>query len=273
MANLSFRLITMLGLLTLITLVGLLIDYLRLVRHPFRLGLWLAFSSIVLGLILTYHALLPDNHLYGQVFSKTKTDQKVVALTFDDGPYLPYTAQILDVLQEYQVTATFFIIGQNAAKHPQLIDRILAEGHQLGNHTWQHLDLLKVDREVIEQEVDRTTRLIKRLTGQQPIAVRPPHGFRDPLVMDVMAQKGLQVVEWSVLARDWTNPGVDVIVRRIVHNVTSGSIILLHDGDGVQQAAPRAQTVEATRHIVRELTHQGYRFVTVQDMLKNGRSK
>lgn len=273
MADFHLRLITLLGILTMITVAGLALDYWQLIRRPARTGLFVASAAILAGFILTVHAVLPGNHLYGEVFSGVRTEQKIVALTFDDGPYLPYTVQLLDLLKECQVQATFFVIGQNAAKHPELIRRMAAEGHQLGNHTWSHTDLLKVDRMAMIREVERTSRLLEQLTGSRPAVVRPPHGFRDPLVMEVMADRGLTVIEWSAMARDWTNPGVDVIVRTIVSEVVNGSVILLHDGDGVQQEASRAQTIEATRQIIRELTSRGYRFVTVKEMLKSGRSK
>lgn len=268
MADFHLRLITLLGLLTMIAVTGLVVDHWELIRRPSRPGLLLALTAMLAGFILTLHAVLPGNQLYGEVFSGVETQQKIVAITFDDGPYLPYTEQLLDLLKEYQVPATFFVIGRNAVKHPEMIRRLVAEGHQLGNHTWNHLDLLKADRQTMISEVERTSRLLEQLTGCRPAVVRPPHGFRDPLVMEVMADRGLTVVEWSIMARDWVNPGVDAIVKTIVTEVANGSVILLHDGDGVQQAASRAQTVEATRQIIRELTSRGYRFVTIKELLK-----
>lgn len=265
--DINLRLVTMLGFLTAVVIVGLALDYLNFLRRPIRLGLWTAILSIFLGFVLTINAVLPDNHFYGKVFAELPTDQKLVALTFDDGPYPPYTNQILDILKEYEVPATFFVIGKNAAKHPELITRILAEGHQLGNHTYNHIDLLKADRKTITDEVIQTNRVIEKISGQKTTIVRVPHGFRDPVVMDVMAEQKLQVVGWSVMARDWTNPGVDTIVSRITNRVKSGSIILLHDGDGVASQDSRAQTAEATRLIIRELLSQGYRFVTVNEIL------
>lgn len=268
MGDLSLRLITMLGLLTALVITGLVLDYLHILRRPVRIGFWGALVGIGIGSILTYNALLPDNHFYGKVFTGIKTDQKVIALTFDDGPYPPYTNQILDILREYQIPATFFLIGQNAEKHPELVRQIAAEGHQLGNHTYQHVDLLTVGRKKSEEEIDRTNRIVEDITGIKMSIIRPPHGFRDPLVMEVMAEKQLEVVEWSVMARDWTNPGVDTIVNRVVSRVQNGSIILLHDGDGIASQASRAQTVEATRHIILALAAKGYKFVTVSEIVK-----
>ncbi len=268
MFAIDMRLSSMLGLLTVIVVISLVLDYLNLIRRPARLGLWVAIAGIIAGIVLTLQAVLPGNHFYGPVITEVKTTQKIVALTFDDGPYPPYTEQLLDILKEYHVPATFFVIGRNAEKHPELVRREIAEGHQVGNHTYNHVDLLKADRKTITDEIDRANQVLKSITGQESQFVRPPHGFRDPVVMEVMAERGLKVVEWSIASRDWTNPGINVIVDRTVSKVKNGSVILLHDGDGVAAKDSRLQTVEATRLIIRELIAQGYIFVTVDEILK-----
>lgn len=268
MFDIKMPLISILAVLTVVVLISLVLDYLRLLRRPARLGLWLAMLGIIAGFVFTLHAVLPGNRFYGPTFSEVKTSQKIVALTFDDGPYPPYTGQVLDILREEGVPATFFVIGRNAEKYPDLVRRMVAEGHQVGNHTYNHVDLLKADRATIADEVDRTNRVIASITGAPAKVVRPPHGFRDAVVLEVMAERGLKVVEWSVLSRDWTNPGVETIARRTLAKVKSGAVILLHDGDGVAAAAPRAQTVEAARRIIRDLKARGFKFVTVDEILK-----
>jgi len=267
MFDLNMRLVSMLGLLTIVVIIGLVLDYLHLVRRPARLGLGTAILGIIAGVGLTLSAVLPENHVFGTVFSQVDTKHKIVALTFDDGPYPPYTGQILDILKENNIRATFFVIGQNAEKHPDLVRRIYDEGHQIGNHTYHHIDLLKADRPLVVAEIERTNRVVQEITGQRPKVVRPPHGFRDPVVLEVMAEHGLKVVEWSVMSRDWVNPGVDEIVNRILSKVRNGSVILLHDGDGIAAQASRAQTVEATRLIIRKLQAEGYEFITVDEIL------
>jgi len=267
MFDIKMRLISMIGLLTFIVLGGLLLDYYRVLRRPMRMGIGIAVLGIAAGTFLTLCAVLPENNVFGRVFSESDTSKKIVALTFDDGPYSPYTEQVLDVLKEYNVPATFFLIGQNAEKYPKLVKRIASEGHQLGNHTYHHIDLLKANPKTIAEEVDRTSKIITAITGIVPSVVRPPHGFRDPVVMEMMAERGLRVVEWSVMSRDWTNPGVEVIVERTVKKVKNGSIILLHDGDGINLQDTRLQSVEATRRIIQTLASQGYQFVTVDEIL------
>jgi polysaccharide deacetylase family sporulation protein PdaB len=268
MFDLKIRLINMLGLLTIIVIAGLVLDYRNVLKKPMRIGMSLAILGITAGIFLTLSAVLPENDVFGRVFSNTKTTQKVVALTFDDGPYPPYTEQVLDVLKEYHVPATFFVVGQNVEKYPELVKRIADEGHQIGNHTYHHIDLLKANRKVIAEEIDNTSKAILSAAGINPHLMRPPHGFRDPVVMEMMAERNLKVVEWSVMSRDWTNPGVDAIVERTVKKVKNGSIILLHDGDGITSQASRIQSVEAARRIIQILSAQGYKFVTVDEILE-----
>jgi len=273
MFDVKMRLISMLGLLAIVVIVSLVLDYLHILRRPLRLSLGVALLGIILGFFLTLSAVLPDNHVFGPVIIEGKTDHKIVALTFDDGPYPPYTANLLDILKEYDVPATFFIIGRNAEKHPEMIKRIIEEGHQLGNHTYNHVDLLKAERPDIIREIEMAGQVLRTITGQIPQIVRPPHGFRDPVVFEVLNERNMKVVEWSVMSRDWTNPGVDVIVERTVSKVKNGSVILLHDGDGVAATASRAQTVEAVRHIIRELHAKGFTFVTVNEILARQEEK
>lgn len=267
MFDIKIRLISMLGLLTFIVLSGLILDYRNMIKRPVRMGIGMAIFGIAAGVFLTLSAVLPENNVFGRVFMDSQTTQKVVALTFDDGPYPPYTEQVLAILKEYNVPATFFLVGENVEKHPELVRRIAEDGHQLGNHTYHHVDLLKIDKKNIAEEIDRTSKAIAAITGITPHVVRPPHGFRDPVVMEVMAERGLKVVEWSVMSRDWTNPGVDVIVDRTVKQVKNGSIILLHDGDGTASTASRLQSVEAARRIIQTLQAEGYQFVTVDEIL------
>lgn len=267
MFDVKMRLISMLGLLAAVVITSLVLDYLHILRRPVRLSFSVAILGIILGFFLTLSAVLPGSHVFGPVFTQGQTDHKVVALTFDDGPYPPYTGQLLDILKEYEVPATFFVVGRNAEKHPEIIKRIIAEGHQLGNHTYNHVDLLKAERPEIVREIELAGRAIAVITGQVPQIVRPPHGFRDPVVLEVMQERQLQVVEWSVMSRDWTNPGVETIVERTVSKTKSGSVILLHDGDGTAALASRAQTVEAVRQIIRELHAKGFTFVTVNEIL------
>ncbi len=267
MPDFNFRLLELLGLVALLVVTALFGAYFGLLRYK-RSGLIVALGGFLLGGGLTLAAVLPGNQFFGPVFYRGAQSDKVVALTFDDGPYPPYTDRLLDVLAEKRVSATFFVIGENAARQPELVKRMAKEGHQVANHTYHHPDLLKLDAKEIENEVVSTSQIIAALTGAAPSAVRPPHGFRDPLVLAVLRERKLDVVQWSVLSRDWTNPGSEEIVERTLRKVENGSIILLHDGDGVESKASRSQTVEAAGVIIERLRAQGYRFVTIAELQK-----
>jgi peptidoglycan/xylan/chitin deacetylase (PgdA/CDA1 family) len=257
--------------ITLIVIICLVLDYKGALRQKMRPLLSIAIIGMCAGVLLTLGAVLPGSHLYGPVFSSGTANQKIVALTFDDGPYPPYTDKILDILKEKNVKATFFIIGQNAAKHPETIKRIFNEGHQLGNHTYTHKDLLKTEPAAIMSEIERTNSLIYALTGQNMRIARPPHGFRDAVVLNIMALKNLKPVDWSVSGRDWNNHSAKTIAERVISNTKNGSVILLHDGDASAAGKTRESTVKALEKIIDELLSEGYRFVTIDEMLRKER--
>ena len=267
LVDLQLGLTSILSLLTLLVVSCLVLDYFCFWRRPRRLGLYLGIAGILSAAYLTANAVLPTSFLYGEVNYQGPPGQKLVALTFDDGPNPPFTLQILDILDAYNVQATFFLIGKNVEAYPELARKIVERGHQVGNHSYTHPDLLKLDREQVAQEIDATTAIIRSATGVSPRVFRPPHGFRDPVVLEKARERYLQVVQWSVMARDWRRPGAQVIADRIVQKVKNGSIILLHDGDGVNHGGDRSQSVAATELIIKKLHAQGYRFVSVDELL------
>lgn len=231
-----------------------------------RIALVGAVICILIGGGLLLLAVLPGNSFYGKVLCKGTTKEKLVALTFDDGPYPPYTQQILDVLKEKKVPATFFLVGENAKEHPDLVREEAAQGHLIGTHTYDHKDLLRLSGTAIRAELSTGVKTVEDITGKRPIFVRPPHGFKDFSVMGQIAALHLRAVNWSVLPKDWTKPGVDVIVRRVVDGVEPGSIVLLHDGDSPARKASRQQTVEALPTLIDQLREKGYTFVTVDKL-------
>lgn len=235
-----------------------------------RLRLKLALIG-ALGVLLTMGgllalAVLPGNSFYGPVVTKAATSKRLVALTFDDGPYSPYTQQLLKVLKARQVKATFFMVGDNALAQPDLVEAVKAEGHEIGLHAGTHVDLLKLNKKEIAANLQRG-REVLAAHGIKAAYFRPPHGFKDWQVMEVAREQGLTVVNWSVIPRDWTNPGAQVIAQRVLDQVEPGAIILLHDGDSPQGRAPRQQTVEAVEVLVEELGKLGYGFCTISELL------
>lgn len=194
-----------------------------------------------------------------------------MALTFDDGPSPLYTGRVLALLRQYGVTATFFMIGSNIQKYPDVLRQVLAEGHQVGNHTWTHPDLGTLSATEVRDEIERTSDIIAQ-TGRtgQPTLFRAPGGFFTRASMRVCATLGLQPVSWSVDPRDWSNPGVHTITDRVLAHAHSGSIVLEHDGCVDSGAHPplsspenRTQTVEALADYLPRLLDAGYRFTTV----------
>ncbi|SNV18064.1 Probable polysaccharide deacetylase pdaA precursor [Dermatophilus congolensis] len=186
--------------------------------------------------------------------SKTKKNSKVVYLTFDDGPSPKYTPQVLNLLKQHNAKATFFVLGGNAKNNPSLIKQIRAGGHAIGNHTYTHPWLTKIAPNRIANELTSTDAAI----GSRTSCMRPPGGFVNQTVRNAVAKQGKKVVMWTVDASDWSRPGVNTIVNRVMKNTRNGSIVLMHDGGG-----PRSQSVAALGQVLPKLAKAGYRFETL----------
>lgn len=234
---------------------------------------WLMALVVLLPLAYgCYVARTPSSQLFGDIYVHGPRTEKVVALTFDDGPNDPYTTQILDVLKQEGVHATFFVVGQNAERQPGTVRRIVAEGNDLGNHSYRHR---KRDA-LLDLHYDDMTRandVLRGITGTLPRLYRAPNGFHTPWSLRAVGEHGLRAVGWDVESNDWDEPGVDTIVMRTVNHVQAGSIILLHDGDNTRLGTDRSQQVQAVRGIIETLKARGYRFVTVSEMLGLPQSK
>ncbi|GCE10690.1 polysaccharide deacetylase family protein [Tengunoibacter tsumagoiensis] len=187
-----------------------------------------------------------------------------VALTFDDGPNPPYTGQILDILKQYHVKATFFDMGSHVASFPDLAQREDAEGHLVGNHTWAHPNMPTLSTDDMLYQLNLTGDTLQRTLGKRPTFFRPPYGAFDARVLKIANQLGLTTVQWNVDARDWELPSPATITYRIVSATHNGSIILLHDGGG-----DRSRTVAALPAIIEQLQARGFQFVTLQQMVND----
>jgi peptidoglycan-N-acetylglucosamine deacetylase len=185
--------------------------------------------------------------------STSQRAARIVRLTFDDGPVRVNTPRVLKVLSNYRVKATFFVIGQQARRHPRLLKREYRQGHSVQNHTYTHPDLTTLGNARIRRELRATNRAIKAAGVPRPYRFRPPYGHTNARVRGVGASLGLIQTLWSVDPHDWANPPASVICRRVVSNVRPGSIVLLHDGSG-------ANTVEALPCIIKRLRGRGYGF-------------
>ncbi|MHB8145688.1 MAG: polysaccharide deacetylase family protein [Vulcanimicrobiaceae bacterium] len=219
----------------------------------------------------------PSDQLFGKTLVRGPTNQRVVALTYDDGPNPPYTNAILHILEREHVRATFFVVGRAVAAYPSVVRREVRDGDVLGNHTWNHAHLIVLDRAQVRTTLARTSAAIYAATGKHVHLMRPPYGARDWLVLAEARRLGYTPVMWSVpLAKDWEYPPARVIAARILPHVHDGSIIVLHDGNrGIvcagsrvpPRTCDRSSDIEATRLIVDALKHRGYRFVTIPELL------
>lgn len=197
------------------------------------------------------------------VYTSHANDKQKIAITFDDGPHPRYTPIILDILAQYDAHATFFLIGENAEKYPELLDRILREGHEIGNHTYLHANLQKTSSEKIKEQILYAERAILELTDQRTKLLRPPGGLYDQHVCEAAHALDYEVILWTIDTLDWSHPTVDEIVWKVETNVKSGDIILCHDFIG----GGSTPTPDALKRILPELIAEGYEFVTVSELI------
>ena len=188
------------------------------------------------------------------------TGNKVIALTFDDGPGT-HTAHLLDILDQYGAKATFFLIGSKVSGQASIVRSIQARGHQLGNHSWSHPELPKLPVDQIASEIDRTNEAIRQATGITPSILRPPYGAVNGVVLEQLRLRGMSSILWSVDTRDWADRNSQIVCSRAVAGARPGAIILMHD---IHQTS-----VGAVPCILSALKQQGYSFVTVQGLLGN----
>jgi peptidoglycan/xylan/chitin deacetylase (PgdA/CDA1 family) len=183
-------------------------------------------------------------------------NKKLVALTFDDGPHSRWTNELLDVLQEENVPATFFVLGSRASRYPDLVRRAFDSGHQIGSHTFNHKDLTKLPQGDIDFEIGESAAVIERITGQKPAFTRPPYGAVNQAVQDTAKTP---LIMWSVDPEDWKSQNIDQIFTHVMDNTKDGSIVLLHDIYGT--------TIEAVKKIIPEMRQRNFVFLTVQQLM------
>jgi peptidoglycan-N-acetylglucosamine deacetylase len=193
----------------------------------------------------------------GQPMYYIHDGRKRIALTIDDGPSPIYTPQILRLLHEYKVIASFSMIGENVTAHPEVAREVAHAGHMIVNHTWTHPDLVYMSSIAIRDEMNRATEAIHKATGRTPRMFRAPYGAWSQTVLELCEELHMIPLDWSVDPRDWSLPGVSAIVGNIMDNTRTGSIILEHDGGG-----NRSETVAALSIVLPRLLREGYRFRT-----------
>jgi peptidoglycan-N-acetylglucosamine deacetylase len=218
----------------------------------------LAVCSGAVWAIVYYATYAVRSQVLGKAFWRGNKDGKnFVALTFDDGPS-PDTLEILDCLRVENVKATFFLIGREVEKFPEVAQRIANDGHEIGNHSYSHPIFLFCTSGKTRRELEKTQKIIKRATGIEPQIARPPCGVRSPAYFAATGKLGLQTVQWSDTGFDWKKISAERIAENVLETVQSDSIVLLHDGDSAGKNNRRA-TTEALPLILRGLREKGLR--------------
>ncbi len=178
-----------------------------------------------------------------------------IALTIDDGPSPVYTPQVLQILEKYKITASFSMVGENVGSYPGVAREVADAGHVIVNHTWDHSDLARMSAPAARTEIARATDAIHAAVGTRPEIFRAPYGAWSRAALEYCASENLMPLDWSVDPRDWARPGIRAIIKTIMKDTHSGSIILEHDGGG-----DRSQTVAALKVVIPRLLDEGYLF-------------
>src|SRR5437660_3636882 len=193
-------------------------------------------------------------------FSSVHVDGPYIAMTFDDGPSATLTPKLVDLLAAHHIKATFFVIGENVAEHPDIVARAAREGHEIGNHSWSHPNFAKMSAESVRSQLQRTDDVIKSATGLRPTLLRPPYGSITAREKRwIHDEFGYQIILWDVDPYDWKRPGPAVVRNRILKETQPGSIVLSHD--------IHPGTIEAMPSTFDALEAKGFKFVTVSELI------
>jgi peptidoglycan/xylan/chitin deacetylase (PgdA/CDA1 family) len=225
-------------------------------------------AAIATGGLTAYGAMTPRSQLFGRTFC-AGTDDRQIALTYDDGPSEHTTLRLLEVLAQHSAKATFFMIGKYVKLLPHIAREIASQGHVLGNHTFSHPSLFWTSPRMVRQELEQCQKAIEDATGQTPVYFRPPFGARRPDVLRTARALKLIPVMWTATCFDWSpNDAEDVYTRatRDIEKKGFGSVVLLHDGGHLAMDADRSHTVKATELLLKKYRLKGYQFTGVDGM-------
>jgi peptidoglycan/xylan/chitin deacetylase (PgdA/CDA1 family) len=211
-----------------------------------------------------YHGIGPQEGII-----RRGPDLKVVALTFDDGPSPKYTPKVLDILKKEGVKATFFLVGKHVEKYPVLAKRIVEEGHEIGNHTYSHRDLVPATKRVVINEVKKAERVIENACGVRPLYFRPPRGIYSNAVRKLILDLDYTILLWSLSSLDWSGASPKLILNRVKKYVRRGSIILFHDSGALikPEGGSRENMVKALPEVIKYLKSEGYKLVTISELI------
>jgi len=207
----------------------------------------------------------------GQTIFRVNKTEKLAALTFDDGPSAVWTPKILDELKKAKIKATFFMLGEHVAKYPEIARRVAQEGHEIGNHTYDHRVLLNNTLDGLEKEIKDTERIIQKVTGKTTRYFRPPKAWLTVQDEKKIEALGYKVILWSLNSKDWVTFDDKYMVKYLVRHISPGDIILFHDSGGVfsVEGGDRSETVKTISLLVDKLHEMGYKLVTVSELLES----
>lgn len=220
------------------------------------------YLNMVYGLILAISCTLAYAN---PEIRSVKTQEKVIALTFDDGPTIPYTNEILTILDKHQVKATFFVMGIHAKTNMPILKKMAEAGHEIGNHSMYHDKENKKSIKTLMKELPEVDKIIRQSGYVGEIMFRSPFGLTSDSLRSALTEINKKNFLFDFLSQDWENPPAQVIVDRVVNHAKPGHIIVLHDG-----GKGRAPTVQATNDIIEKLKNKGYKFVTASELLTYG---
>ncbi len=263
-------------------LIAIVIALSFLIRHSFLSGeiaqleetIWFylagaGFTFLFLAGFISYY----EYHGFGlqEGIVRSGGERPYVALTFDDGPSPRYTPAILDVLREKGVKATFFVVGKHVEKYPEIARKIVLDGHEIGNHTYSHRDLVPASQRTVLREINQAEQVIEKICRVKPSLFRPPRGLYSESVRQLVVEQGYTMVLWSVSTLDWSGLTACMILRRVKKYARNGSIILFHDSGALlkREGGLRDRTVKALSQVIDYLSSQNLQFVTVSQLLKD----
>ncbi len=252
-------------------LSGIVFIIIRIISGWFSL-VYFIIIFLITDAFLIYGTFERKSFIFGKTFWKSQKSDMAISITFDDGPNEPYTSQILNILDTFNIKATFFVIGENVELYPDIVRKIANNEHEIGNHSYNHEVLPLKSPAFTKNQIRKTSDLIEKVAGVRPELFRAPHGWRNPWVNRIAKEEGCTPVAWTLGVWDTDHPGVETIINRTLGKIQSGCVLLLHDGRGTEQNPDSSQLVEALPIIIQKCKEKGYRFLKLSEMIK-GSSK
>src|SRR5512146_3591639 len=236
------------------------------------LSFWLGSAAVATAVTAGWHSMSPRSQLYGRTFIGNKRGSRLLALTYDDGPSEKWTPALLEVLAKHDVRATFFMMGRHVEHQPAIARAVASAGHVIGNHTCTHPNLIFRSAAQLIAQLDECDRMLTEAVGEHSKLFRPPFGGRLPDVLRTARAKDYIPVMWSVTAYDWRPYPPEKIEQIVTRQIRGGDVLLMHDGGHRSPDADRSATVAATDRLISRYKAEGYRFVTVTDMMNSANS-